>query len=397
MEDLRLWPVPSPPETMVLVGEPSGWRWSVSDQPKQQEFSTAHGPERRDPGTTGHNRRIVVPRHGGPEVMTIVEEPIPEPGPGEIRVRIITAGVGYPDVLIRAGTYPGGPKPPFTPGYEFIGTVDKLGPGARGFQPGQRVGAITVYGSHADYLSVPDWWLVPVPKQLDPAEAAVVVFNYVTAHQMLHRTAQVRAGDRVLVHGAAGGVGTALLQLGRLTGLELYGTGSGTQSETISALGATPIDYTKSSFVDHIRELTGDGVDVVLDGLGGRVALDSYRALRRGGRLVMYGHYGTTVAGRKSARRVVLFYLSGALVFASNLVPDGKTVRAFQVAKLRDRHPDWFRADATTLFDLLAEGKIEPIVAERIPLVDARRAHENLGRGGVTGKQVLICDAEAAG
>jgi NADPH:quinone reductase len=328
--------------------------------------------------------------------MTIVEEPIPEPGPREIRVRIIAGGVGYPDVLIRAGTYPGGPRPPFTPGYEFIGIVDKLGAGARGFEPGQRVGAITVHGSHADYLCVPDWWLVSVPERLDPAEAAIVVFNYVTAYQMLYRTGLAREGKRVLVHGAAGGVGTALLQLGRLGGLELYGTGSGTEAGVISALGATPIDYTKASFVRRIRELTGDGVDIVLDGIGGGVALGSYRALRRGGRLVMYGHLGTTVEGRKSARREALFYLAGALVFASNLLPDGKRVRAFQVAKLRDRHPAWFREDVTKLFELLAERKIEPIVAERIPLVEARRAHENLGRGGVTGKQVLVCDEEAA-
>jgi NADPH2:quinone reductase len=367
---------------------------AVDDHSKRHASSRARELEGR--GTIGRNRRIVVPGYGGPEALTIVEEPIPEPASREIRVRIITAGVGYPDVLIREGAYPGGPRPPFTPGYELIGTVDKLGAGASGFELGQRVGAITVYGSHADYLCVPQWWLVPVPERLDPAEAAVVVFNYVTAYQMLHRTARVREGERVLVHGAAGGVGTALLQLGRLAGLELYGTGSRTQAGIISALGATPIDYTRGSFAARIRELTGDGVDVALDGIGGRVALRSYRALRRGGRLVMYGHYGTTVAGRKSARRVALFYLSGALAFASNLLPDGKRVLAFQVAKLRDRHPGWFREDATTLFELLAERKIEPIVAERIPLAEARRAHQNLGRGGVTGKQVLICDEDAA-
>jgi NADPH:quinone reductase len=216
-----------------------------------------------------------------------------------------------------------------------------------------------------------------------------------TAYQMLHRTARVRQGERVLVHGAAGGVGTAVLQLGRLAGLELYGTGSGTQTGVISNLGATPIDYTKVSFVDRIHELTGDGVDVALDGIGGSVALGSYRALRRGGRLVMYGHYGTTIGGRKSARRIALFYLTGALVFAGNLLPNGKRVLAFQVAKLRDRHPAWFRDDAAALFELLAARKIVPLVADRIPLVDARRAHENLGHGGITGKQILICDEEA--
>ena len=361
----------------------------------QDERSSVEFVAEDNPQATRRNRKILVPRYGGPDVITVIEEPLPEPGPGEVRVRILVAGVGYPDVLIREGTYPGGPKPPFTPGYEFIGTVDKLGAGVEGFELGQRVGAISVYGSHADYFCVPAWWLVPVPDGLDPAEAAIVVFNYVTAYQMLHRTARVRKGERVLVHGAAGGVGTAVLQLGRLAGLELYGTGSGAQTGVISTLGATPIDYTKGSFVDRIRELTGDGVDVVLDGIGGSVALGSYRALRRGGRLVMYGHYGTTVGGRKNAHGIAVFYLTGALVFAGNLLPNGKRVLAFQVAKLRDRHPAWFRDDAGALFELLAARKIEPLVADRIPLIEARRAHENLGFGGITGKQILICDEEA--
>ena len=349
----------------------------------------------REHETARRNRRWVVPRYGGPEAMTFAEEPLPDPGPGEVRVRVVAAGVGYPDILIREGTYPGGPKPPFTPGYEFVGTVDKLGAGVSGFEPGQWVAAIPVYGSHADYICVPGWWIVPVPTGLDPAQAAIVVFNYVTAYQMLHRTACVRKGERLLVHGAGGGVGTAVLELGRLAGLELYGTGSGEHCEVISALGATPIDYRKEEFVTRVRELTGDGVDVALDGIGGKVALRSYRALRRGGRLVMFGHYGTLVQGRKSLSAIALFYLAGALVFAGNVVPNGKRVRMFQVAKLRDRRPEWFREDATALFQLLKEGKIKPIVAKRIPLVEARRAHENLGRGGVTGKQVLICDEEA--
>ena len=296
----------------------------ISTTPPRNEHASLEIVAANDARARRRNRRIVVRRYGGPDLMTVIEEPLPDPGPGDVRVRILVAGVGYPDVLIREGTYPGGPKPPFTPGYEFIGIVDKLGTGVEVFKVGQRVGAISVYGSHADYLCVPAWWLVPVPDGLDPAEAAIVVFNYVTAYQMLHRTARVRQGERLLVHGAAGGVGTAVLQLGRLAGLELYGTGSETQIGVISALGATPIDYTKGSFVERIRELTGDGVDVVLDGVGGSVALGSYRALRRGGRLVMYGHYGTTIGGRKSARRIAVFYLAGALVFAGNLLSNGQ-------------------------------------------------------------------------
>ena len=135
----------------------------------QKGSFTGEGRRPNDSGTAVRNRRIVVPRFGGPDLMKVVEEEIPEPGPGEVRVRIVVAGVGCPDVVIREGTYPGGPKPPFTPGYEFIGTVDKLGAGVTGVDLGQTVGAITVYGSYADYLCVPASWLVPVPAGLDPA------------------------------------------------------------------------------------------------------------------------------------------------------------------------------------------------------------------------------------
>jgi NADPH2:quinone reductase len=257
---------------------------------------------------------------------------------------------------------------------------------------GQRVGAITVYGSHADHLCVPVGWLVPVPLDADQAEALVVVFNYVTAYQMLHRTARVRANERLLVHGAAGGIGSAVLQLGRLL-VSRYTAPARAPTPGASPLWAQrPIDYTKEDFLTRVRELTGKGVDVVLDGIGGAVSLRSYRALRRGGCLVMFGHYSTTVAGRKNMRRMAIFYLAGAMVFAANLIPDGRRVQTFQVAKLQDRHPDWFRGDVLALFELLQQGKIEPIVAERIPLTEAARAHENLGRGGIVGKQVLICD-----
>src|SRR6516164_6863035 len=180
--------------TGKMGGQPGRGRVRPMEIGRREQLGSSGERTRPEEPPASRNRRVVVPRFGGPEVLAIIEEPIPEPGPGEVRVKIAAAGVGYPDILIREGTYPGGPKPPFTPGYEFIGTVDKLGAGATGFELGQRVGAITVYGSHADYLCVPEWWLVPVPERLDLAEAAIVVFNSVTAYQMLHRTAQAREG-----------------------------------------------------------------------------------------------------------------------------------------------------------------------------------------------------------
>lgn len=337
------------------------------------------------------SKRIVVPRHGGPELMRVIEEDLPEPGEGQVRVRILAVGIGFPDLLIREGTYPGSPKAPFTPGYDLVGVVDKRGPGSSLFTEGQRVAALTVWGSYTQFLCLPERELVAVPEGLDPAEAVSLVLNYVTAFQLLHRAARVKPGERVLVHGAAGGVGTALLQLGKLAELELYGTATGAKCETVARLGATPIDYQREDFVRRLQSLTGGGVDVVLDGIGGRVSWRSYRALRAGGRLVLFGHFATLVGGRKRLGKVLAFYAYAAATFLMNLIPDGRRVRTYRIALWKQRHPDWFREDLGTLFHLLSEGKVAPLVARRLPLVEARRAHELLGAGGVVGKLVLLC------
>jgi NADPH:quinone reductase-like Zn-dependent oxidoreductase len=163
-------------------------------------------------------KRVVVEHFGGPEVVTVVDEADPRPGPGEIRVRVLAAGVSFTDAQIRAGTYIGGPKPPFTPGYELVGVVEELGPNCGRLKVGDRVGALTVYGADAESVCVPEEYAVEVPEDLDPAEVVSVIFPYMTAYQMLHRTARVRSGETVLVHGAAGRVGTAALELGARPG-----------------------------------------------------------------------------------------------------------------------------------------------------------------------------------
>jgi NADPH2:quinone reductase len=335
-------------------------------------------------------RRVVVPAYGGPDRLTLAEAPRPEPALGQVRVRTLVAGVSFPDVLMREGAYPGGPAPPFTPGYDLVGTVEALGPGVAGFEPGEVVAAMTVSGGYADAVCVSAEHLARVPAGVDPAEAVCLAFNYITAYQLLTRTAQVRQGDRVLVHGAAGGVGSALLEIGRLARLELYGTASGDGCGVVAGLGATAIDYRACDFARRIRELTGDGVDVVFDGIGGTVSIRSYRILTRGGQLVMFGHYATLADGRRSATRVAVFYAAGALALAANLLPRGRRVRTYQSAKTRDRHPDWYRTDLALLFRLLAEGHLHPLIAARLPLADARRAHELLAQGGVHGKLVLL-------
>jgi len=344
--------------------------------------------EHSSPGRKCH--RVVVTRHGRPDVLQVVEEDLPEPHAGEVRVKVLAAGVSAYDLMFRrSGSLPGTPRVPFTPGADVVGVVDEVGQQVSTVKPGQMVAGATfcrgATGGYAEFICLPAGELVPVPSGVDPAEAVCLVVNYLTAHMAMHRTARVRRGERILVHGAAGGVGTALLQLGRLAGLEMYGTASSHNHELVSALGATPIDYHTEDFVQRIRGLTGDGVDVVFDPIGGaRQLWRSYRVLRQDGRLVWFG----VAATKKEGLRVIPLTLLMRTMLA--LIPDGK-----KVPLIPDVGKDnaWYRETLTELLKLLAAGEIRPVVAECIPLAEAARAHELLEWGRYAGKVVLVAGA----
>jgi NADPH2:quinone reductase len=340
--------------------------------------------------------RVVVTHYGGPEELRVVEEELPEPKAGEVRVRMLAVGVSLPDVMMREGIHPETPRLPFTPGWDLVGVVDRLGAGVSGLAPGQTVAALPIHGAYAEYVCLPDREWVPVPAGLDPAEAVSLILNYVTAYQMLHRSAKVEAGQRVLIHGASGGVGTALLQLGRLAGLEMYGTCSAKGASAVTDLGGIPIDYQKQDFVREVHRLTGEGVDVVFDGIGGAHIWQSRKALRRCGRVVAYGLTGMLQGGRlasgRSGRRqrfrgIAIF---GLYILGGWLLPGRKRVVPYSIQWLKRVRPAVFRQDLTALFDLLKQGKVKPLVAGRFPLAEAKQAQELLGKGGVTGKIVLV-------
>ena len=331
-------------------------------------------------------KRIVISRYGGPEVLQVVEDDLPEPRSGEVRVKILRAGVAFTDILIREGLFPGTPRKPFSPGFDLVGLVDKLSAGVSSVKQGQVVASLTKFGSYAEYICLPVTELVPVPSGLDPAEAVSLVLSYVTAYQLLHRAARVKAGERILIHGAGGGVGTALLQLGKLSGLEMYGTASAGKHELVAGLGGIPIDYKKEDFVERIRSLTGDGVDVVLDPIGGLHWWRSYKTLRKGGRLVPYGASSIFTEGKL---KVGLGFLTLLLM---KLIPDGKkALWLFGVTGWPYSSPELCREDLRMLLTLLEQRKIKPVIAERVPLVEAARAHDLLKRAAVGGKIVLIC------
>jgi NADPH:quinone reductase-like Zn-dependent oxidoreductase len=332
--------------------------------------------------------RVIITQFGGPEVLKVVEEPtLPEPGPGEVRVRVLATSAAFTDTMIRKGMYPDvKDKPPFSPGYDMVGVVDKLGKGVTSIEVGQMVAELTVIGAYAQYLCLPASRLVPVPNGLDAAEAVSMILSYVTAYQMLHRTAHAKPGQRILVHGACGAVGTALLQLGRLLDLEMYGTASKPKHDLVAGLGATPIDYRSEDFVERIIALTGDGGDAVFDGIGGDNFKRSFEALKPGGILVAYGFY-KTVMGKGGS--VPLDYLRVKLW---NLLPNGRSTAFYSIAPLRAKRADWFNEDLTALFDLLAQGVIEPVIAARMPLTEAALAHERVEQGAVAGKIVLMAN-----
>src|SRR5437867_8839981 len=248
-------------------------------------------------------KRVVIDHFGGPEVLQVVEEDDPRPGPGEVRVRVLAAGVSFSDALLRAGIYLGGPKPPFTPGYELVGVVEELGSGCSRLQVGDRVAALMVWGADAERVCVPEEYAVEVPEGLDPAEVVSLVLPYMTAYQLLHRVARVKSGETVLVQGAAGRVGTAVLELGALAGLRLYGTASARDRAAVERLGGLAIDYRNEDFLARVRGLPGKGVDVVLDGLGGALSVRSFRALRPGGRLVVFGYSSALAQGAGAGGR----------------------------------------------------------------------------------------------
>jgi NADPH:quinone reductase len=342
--------------------------------------------------------RIVVTHYGGPDALQVIEEDCPEPKPGEVRVRVIAAGVSLPDIMAREGIHPETPKVPFTPGWDLVGVVDRLGDRVSGIELGQVVAAMPIHGAYAEFVCLPQREMVPVPAGLDAAEAVSLVLNYTTAYQMMHRSAKVESGQRVLIHGASGGVGTALLQLGRLARLEMYGTCSSRNAAVVSELGGVPIDYQHQDFVKEIQERTGGGVDVVFDSLGGAHIWRSRKALRRGGKVVAYGLTSSLRGGRLASgpsgerhrfRAIANF---GLYIAGGWILPGRKRVVPYSIQTLKRLRPTLFRQDLAALFELLQQQKIKPMVAQRLPLRQARQAHELLGQGGVTGKIVLVCD-----
>ncbi len=340
--------------------------------------------------TTG----AVMDRYGGPEVLAVGPWEVPAPGPDEVRIMVQAAGISFADLLIMQGVHPERRKPPFVPGWDVVGEVEALGARVDQVEVGDRVAGLTIVGGWAEHAIVPGARVVPVPVALESTTAVCAVMDYIVAYQMLTRSARVQAGDTVLIQGAGGGVGTALMQLAGTMDVRVLGTDRERKRAHIEAAGATLIDFETEDVVDRCRELTGGrGVEAAFDGIG-TTARTTFKAVRPGGRLVWFGMSTMLSAGRRNPRNIAKTIAMAAPVFARNLVPGGKRASLYSIQELAKKHPNWYRDDLTTVLEMLVAGEIEPQIAATWKLEEVPAATEGLARGALPGKQVISLTAE---
>jgi NADPH:quinone reductase-like Zn-dependent oxidoreductase len=368
---------------MVPAAAEENLRVATRSPPLHTESAVGDGTHQTEAATT--YRAVMLSRHGGPEALEVIELPRQAPGAGQIRVRVLAAGVGSTDLTMLAGKYLYAPKLPFVPGYEVAGVIDAIGPGVTMFDVGQRVAALTVHGGYGEYLVREAEHFLPIPDEVTDLEAAAVVLNYVTAWQMIHRTAKVRSGQTALVTGAAGGVGTAALELLRLAGVKAYGAASKPKHGTVEALGATPVDYRAGPIDVLMKTLEPQGVDYVFDAVGGSNIGPCIGALRLGGMIVGYGFMDAP--GKLGILGTFLNLFIGSRL-------RGRRGAFYGITMSYRKRPELLREDLPKIFALLAKKSIRPLVSVTLPLLDAQRALQLLASGSLAGKIVLTNSRE---
>jgi len=324
-------------------------------------------------------KSVVLTRRGGPEVLQIQEKVLRAPETSELQIKVLACGVGRTDVAMRYGYYPFAPKIPFVPGYEIVGVVTAVGSAVNHFNIGDKVAALTVYGGYAEYINLEEENLVAVPEIISPDEAVAVILNYCTAFQILHRVLRVKKGDKVLITGASGGVGSALLDLGKLAGLKMYGTASINKHPLLKEFGTIPLNYRSEDWIDELKKMEPEGLDFVIDGIGGHYIGQGFCTLKAGGKMAEYAYpnFKGMLAG---LLKLKLF----------NLSPKDKLGEFYGISASYKKDKTSIQEDLESLFDLLKDGKIKPIISERFPILEAAKANSLLETGNISGKIVLV-------
>jgi synaptic vesicle membrane protein VAT-1 len=336
-------------------------------------------------------RAIWITRAGGPRALEVREGPDPEPGPGQVRIRVHAAGLCFADVMAAQGLYPDAPRRPCVVGYEAAGVIDALGEGAGGLAAGQRVLALVHFGGHADVVCVPAGQVLEIPDGMSFEAAAAIPVNYLTAYHMLFRVANVRPGERVLLHMAAGGVGTAVLQLCRtVDGLVIFGTASAAKHEALRAGGCThPIDYHAVDYAAEVRRLTGgEGVDLVLDPLGGADWRKGLKLLRPCGRLIAFGFANLASGPRRNPARIAAQVAGIPLLTPLQLMAHNRSVSGVNIGHLWNETA-MLRDELQAVLELWNAGIIKPHIDAVFPFADAAAAHRRILQRQNIGKIVL--------
>ena len=325
-------------------------------------------------------QRIQISKFGDPNVMKLVTEAeLPKPAAGQVRIRVIAASAAMTDTMIRRGRYPsiGKKQLPLTPGYDIAGLVDEVGEGVSEFAIGDMVADMTITGGYSQYMCVNSDRLTKVPSGISPARATASVLTYLTAYQMLHRIARLKRGQTVLVHAAGGAVGSALIQLGKLHELRMIATASHAKHDFVRSLGAEPIDCQSIGIRQGIRNLGLNGVDAVFDCTTPENFNRSYDVLNQDGLLVFFG----VQMSRSGIWEKMILPFSFMRLFMRDLMTRKRSKVFYSIETMRDQNPEWFKKDLEKIFDLLAQGGIDPIIQDIIALADVQSAHRKLKQG----------------
>jgi NADPH:quinone reductase-like Zn-dependent oxidoreductase len=336
-------------------------------------------------------RQVVITKAGPPEVLQVLESPDPSAGPGTVRIRVKAAGINFADLMARLGLYPDAPKIPCVVGYEVSGVIDEVGPGTNGFAVGDRVFGMTRFGGYSDTVVMPAMQAFRMPDKMSFEEAAALPVVYLTAHHMLLYTGSLRPGMKVLIHGAAGGVGLAAVDLLRGHECEIIGTASPGKHDFLRERGVQHCVDSTGDVFPAVRALVGgDGkLDLVCDSIGGATWKANYDLVRAGGRLVCYGVSSLAPGQRRSLWSLVKFVFGIKWWSAIALMNANKTVTGINMYPMFD-HLDVVRPQFESLLRMYEAGKLHPFVDKTFAFADAPAAHRYLHDRKARGKLLLV-------
>ena len=341
-------------------------------------------------------RALVVERYGPPQVLKMQQVPDPKPQAGEVLIRVKAVGVNFADLMQRMGLYPGTLKPPFVPGGEFAGVVERVAEGGKPgegerLQVGDAVVALRPFSAYAEWVAVPAGQVYRLPAGMRFEEGAAIPVNYLTAYHAMFTMGNLQAGDRILIHGAGGGVGIAAVQLAHTRNLTIFGTAGPAKLDFLRKIGVHhPIDYRNSDFVAAVKQYAPDGIEMVMDPIGGKSFARSYECLGPMGRLVVFGFSAAAGAeGKPGALRRLVAYLQTPKFNPIEMTGRNVAVIGVHLGRMQTK-ASVLRGELAEIFRLYAEGKIKPVIAKTFPLEQAAEAHQFIHDRKNMGKVILV-------